>query len=112
MLPHDAIKAPQDKKTLELCQSRPAKRKQHREAAHDQDCGTPHTHLNLEGMPTLARSRRGKGTVLTGVGPSPMPKGENLLVQSWASPGKPISRERDLSGRKRKILILFSEGLS
>lgn len=69
MLPLGAIKAPQGKKTLELRQRRPAKGRGREGMQLD-----PYPDLNLEGMPTLAQSRRGKGTVLTRVGPSPTPR--------------------------------------
>lgn len=63
MVPLDDIKAPQGK-TLELGQSQPAKGRGRRdgEAAPWQGLKDPCPDLNLEGMPTLAQSRRGKGT--------------------------------------------------
>lgn len=70
----------------------------------------PRPDLNLEGMPTLAQSRRGKGTVLTGVGPAPISReGREPMDSPWASQGEPISRERSILARKGKILLLFSE---
>lgn len=63
------LKAPQGKKTLELHQRRLAEGSR-REGRQPHPCPD----LNLEGTPTLAQSRRGKGTVLTGVGPSPTPR--------------------------------------
>lgn len=91
MLPLDAIKAPQGKKTLGLHQNRPAQGMGHREVALQPGPWDPPTHLNLEGMPTLARSRRGKGTVLTGVGPSPIPKEGREPASSF--PGHPLVRQ-------------------
>lgn len=48
---------------------------------HGRDHKTPCPDLNLEGMPTLAQSRRGKGTVLTGwVLPQPPGRVKNLRI--------------------------------
>lgn len=72
MLPLDAIKAPQGKKTLELGQ-RPTKGRVKKGWGSSPLAGTerPLPRPESRGNATLAQSRRGKGTVLTGVGPSP-----------------------------------------
>lgn len=48
--------------------------------------------------------------MLTGrVLPQPPGRVENLLFSPWASQGEPISRERSVSVRKGKILLLLSK---
>lgn len=76
MVPLDAIKAPQGKKTLELGQSWPAEGKGKEGGGSSPGAGTerPLPRPESEGKPTLAQSRRGKGTVLTWGGPSPTPR--------------------------------------
>lgn len=48
--------------------------------------------------------------MLTGVGPSPVPREEeNLLTPPWTPPGEPVSKERGLSAKRRGTATIFSD---
>lgn len=65
----------------------------------------------------LTQSRRGKGTVLTGAGPSPVPREEreptdSLLTPPWTPKGEPVSKKRALSAKRRKYCGCFLRSLA
>lgn len=48
--------------------------------------------------------------MLTGVGPSPVPReGENLLMPPWTPPGEPVPKEGDLSAKRKGTAAIFSD---